>query len=78
MHRGGDRDANSALWRISLVRMRCHQPTRDYVSRRTAEGKTKAEIMRCLKRYIARETFALLSVLGADRAHQEDRWPVAR
>ncbi|KAB1139508.1 IS110 family transposase [Micromonospora sp. AMSO12t] len=60
LHRGGDRDANSALWRITLVRMRCHQPTKDYVTRRTAEGKTKTEIMRCLKRYIARETFALL------------------
>jgi hypothetical protein len=41
--------------------MRCHQPTKDYVTRRTTEGKTKTEIMRCLKRYIARETFAVLS-----------------
>jgi transposase len=57
LHRGGDRQANSALWRIALVRMGCHQPTRDYVTRRTAEGKTKPEIMRCLKRYIAREVF---------------------
>jgi hypothetical protein len=57
LHRGGDRQANSALWRIVLVRMGCHQPTKDYVARRTAEGKTKAEIMRCLKRYIAREVF---------------------
>lgn len=40
--------------------MRCHQPTKDYVTRRTAEGKTKAEIMRCLKRYIAREAFTHL------------------
>jgi hypothetical protein len=37
--------------------MGCHQPTKDYVARRTAEGKTKPEIMRCLKRYIAREVF---------------------
>jgi transposase len=57
LHRGGDRQANSALWRIALVRMGCHQPTKDYVARRTAEGKTKTEIMRCLKRYIAREVF---------------------
>lgn len=35
--------------------MRCHQPTKDYVARRTAYGKTKTEILRCLKRYIARE-----------------------
>jgi transposase len=46
--------------RIALVCIGCHQPTRDYVARRTAEGKTKTEIMRCLKRYIAREVFPLL------------------
>jgi len=57
LHRGGDRQANSALWRIALVRMGCHQPTKDYLARRTAEGKTKTEIMRCLKRYTAREVF---------------------
>lgn len=43
----------------------CHQPTRDYVARRTSEGKTKTEIMRCLKRYIARETFACLTEASA-------------
>jgi transposase len=63
--RGGDWQANSALWRIALVRMGCHQPTKDYVARRTAEGKTKTEIMRCLKRYIAREVFPLLVTQGA-------------
>ena len=42
---------------IALVRMGCHQPTKDYVGRRTAEGKTKTDIMRCFKRYIAREVF---------------------
>jgi transposase len=61
LHRGGDRNANSALWRIALVRMHCHQPTKDYVARRTAQGKTKTEILRCLKRYIAREVFPLLA-----------------
>ena len=40
--------------------MHCHQPTRDYVTRRTAEGRTKKEILRCLKRYIAREAYPLL------------------
>jgi len=60
LHRGGDRDANSALWRIALVRRHCHQPTKDYVARRIAEGETKPEILRCLKRYIARETYPLL------------------
>ncbi len=55
VNRGGDRHANSALWRIVLVRMRHHQPTRDYVARRTAQGLSKREIMRCLKRFVARE-----------------------
>jgi hypothetical protein len=41
--------------------MHCHQPTRDYVARRTAEGMSKKEILRCLKRYIARETYSLLA-----------------
>ncbi|WP_237107706.1 hypothetical protein [Nonomuraea sp. MG754425] len=40
-----------------IVRMRFHQPTIDYVARRTADGKTKQEIIRCLKRYLAREIF---------------------
>jgi hypothetical protein len=41
--------------------MHCHHPTKDYVARRAAEGKTKTEILRCLKRYIAREVFPLLT-----------------
>jgi transposase len=45
----------------AVIRMRCHQPTKDYVDRRTDEGKTETEIMRCLKRYIAREAFVLLT-----------------
>jgi transposase len=57
LNRGGDRQANSALWRIVLVRMKTHQPTRDYVARRTAEGLAKRDIMRCLKRYVAREIY---------------------
>lgn len=57
LNRGGDRHANSALWRIVLVRMGSHEPTRAYVTRRTAEGLSKREIMRCLKRYVAREIY---------------------
>ena len=60
LNRGGDRQANAALHRIVLVRMRYHKPTREYVVKRTAEGKTKTEIFRCLKRYVAREVFKLL------------------
>ena len=57
LNRGGDRRANNALWRIALVRMRCHPPTRAYVERRTKQGLSKLDIMRCLKRYIAREVY---------------------
>ncbi len=60
LNRGGDRHANSALWTIVVVRMTTHEPTRAYVERRTAEGLSKAEIMRCLKRYVARELFPLI------------------
>jgi transposase len=60
LNRGGDRQANAALWRIVFVRLGCDQRTRDYVAKRTAEGKSKAEIMRCLKRYVAREIYAAL------------------
>jgi hypothetical protein len=64
LNRGGDRQANAALHRVVIVRLRWHQPTRDYVARRTAEGKTKREILRCLKRYVAREVFAVLPQPG--------------
>jgi len=60
LNRGGDRDANSALWRIAIVRMATDQDTRDYVARRQSEGKTKSEAIRCLKRYIAREVYNAL------------------
>jgi transposase len=61
LNRGGDRQANAALYRIVFVRMRHHQATRDYVERRIKEGKSKREIMRCLKRYVVREVFAALT-----------------
>jgi transposase len=60
LNRGGHRQANAALYRTVIVRMRFHQPTIDYVKRRTADGKTKAEIIRCLKRFVAREAWAYL------------------
>ena len=55
LNRGGHRRANAALHRIVIVRMKYHEPTRAYVARRITEGKTKPEIMRCLKRFITRE-----------------------
>jgi len=60
LNRGGNRQANAALYRVVIVRMRGHQPTLDYIRRRTAEGKSKPEIIRCLKRFVAREIFGYL------------------
>ncbi len=57
---GGDRDANRTLHMIAVVRLRYCQRTRAYAQRRITEGKTKPEIIRCLKRYIARETYHTL------------------
>jgi transposase len=61
LNRGGDRQANNALWRIALVRMHCHPATRAYVERRTKQGLSKLDILRCLKRYIAREIYQHLT-----------------
>lgn len=61
LNRGGDRPANHALWRIVMVRMVADPETRAYVERRTKEGRSKREIMRCLKRYVARELYPLLA-----------------
>ncbi len=63
LNRGGHRQANAALYRTVIVRMQHHQPTKEYVARRTAEGKTKGEIIRCLKRLLAREVWALMRPL---------------
>jgi transposase len=60
LNRSGDRAANSALYLVVLVRMRHHEPTRAYFERRTAEGLSKREIIRCLKRYVVREIYAAL------------------
>jgi transposase len=61
LNRGGNRQANTALYGIVVVRLRWHQPTRDYLACRTKEGLSKREIIRCLKRYIAGEVFTALN-----------------
>jgi transposase len=61
LSRGGDRSANNALFRIALVRMSHHQPTKDYAQRQLLKGHTRMEILRKLKRAIAREVFKLLT-----------------
>ncbi|TCP46776.1 transposase [Tamaricihabitans halophyticus] len=61
LNRGGDRQANAALHRIALCRLRWDHHTRNYAQQRTHQGKTKKEIIRCLKRYIAREIYNTLN-----------------
>jgi transposase len=57
LNHGGDRQANAALYQIVLTRMSSDAETRNYVRRRRAEGLSTREVMRCLKRYVARQTF---------------------
>ena len=61
LNRGGNRQANSALWRIATNRIRTDAATKQYVAKREAEGKKRTEIIRCLKRHIAREIYRLLT-----------------
>jgi transposase len=65
LNRGGNREANRALYMICLARMRRDPRTQEYVARRTKEGKSKREIIRCLKRYVAREAYRVLISCGA-------------
>ena len=60
LNRGGNRQANATLHRIAVVRLRWHEQTRAYAERRKAEGLSNKDILRCLKRFIAREVFHLL------------------
>lgn len=60
LNRGGDRQANSAIWRIVTTRMRHDPRTRAYVEKRTKDGKTRKEIIRALMRYVAREIWKAL------------------
>ena len=60
LNRGGHRQANAALYRIVVVRLRHDERTQAYMRRRTTEGMSKAEVIRCLKRYVAREVFSTL------------------
>jgi transposase len=60
LNRGGDRQANAALWLIVRCRMSYDKRTKTYIDQRTQQGKNKKEIMRCLKRYVAREIYHAL------------------
>ena len=70
LYRGGHRQTNAALHRAVIVRMRYHSPTLNSVERRTAEGRPKREIIRCLKRFLAREIFQ--RVMADYRARQAE------
>jgi transposase len=66
LNRGGDRQANAALHTVAVTRGRFDPRTHDYVVRRTAQGLSKREIMRCLKRYIARDLYPRILASQAD------------
>ncbi len=68
LSRSGNRQANNALWRIAMVRLRSDDETQAYFAKRTAQGKTKRDVTRCLKRHLAREVFWLLQ----HPAYEED------
>ena len=63
LNRGGHRQANAALYRVVIVRMQHHEPMKAHVVRSTAEGKTKSQIISCLKRLLARELWAAMRPL---------------
>ena len=78
LNRGGNRHANNALWRIAMVRLRVDERSIAYAARLTAEGKTRRETLRCLKRHIAREVYKLITdppdvASGADLRRQRTR-----
>ena len=74
LNRGGDRQANSALYIIVISRLRRHQPTQAYTARRIAEGKTRKEAIRCLKLYVAREA---LQAIRHDLGLNQEAEPIA-
>ncbi|MDA8296592.1 MAG: IS110 family transposase [Actinomycetota bacterium] len=73
LNRSGNRQANHALWRIVMVRLTCDERTKTYAARRRAEGKSDRDIVRCLKRYVAREVFRHLTAPETIPAGEELR-----
>ena len=69
LYRGGHRQANAARYRVAIVRIRFHQPTIDYVARRIAQGLSKKDIIRCLKRFLAREVYQRVMTDHKTRQH---------
>ncbi len=72
LDRGGDRQANNALWRIVMVRLAWDPRTRAYAAKSTRQGRSTAETIRCLKRFVAREVYHCLTTTGVARAEEPD------
>lgn len=84
LNRGGNRQANAAIYRVAVVRMRDGHRTKTHATRRTAEGKTRREIVRCMKGYIFREIYrylcappSFLAVQALTDIGASMRWPRA-
>jgi transposase len=77
LNRGGDRQANTALWTVATNRLRHHPETRAYAARRTREGRSRKEIVRCLMRHLARRLYPLL-LADLGRADQPSPPPALR
>ncbi len=67
LDRGGNRQINTAIHRVAVTRLRCHPETRAYIARKTTEGKSTTEAIRCLKRHLARRIWHLLQPPHPDR-----------
>jgi transposase len=70
LHRGGNRQINAAVHRIAVTQMRMHPPAIDYITRKTAEGKSKREAMRCLKRHLIRTIYTTMTPAPTPDASQ--------
>lgn len=77
LNRGGNRQANSALYVVVMTRLRHDESTQKYMTKRMAEGKSKREVTRCLKRYIAREIYRALVADGSHREAEKSNKRVA-
>jgi transposase len=78
LSRGGDRAANNALYTIVISRLRWDPRTRAYMQRRTKQGMSKLEVVRCLKRYVAREVHQILTAPATERLDEPSELPRRR
>ena len=74
LNRGGDRQLNKAIYTIALIRMNRDKATKDYVAKRTGQGRSKKEIIRSLKRYITRQIYRTLNAAAGGWEHRTQVW----